>query len=242
VQALYRLGKTLAQRADVRAGLGQQVCTGPGRARSGGPEGNVCRRGHGAIVSEDPGPPDALRWVRERGEMQPGPRGRGADEGAGGGAQEKSELKLLGAVDDYKKSIKIASSPELKVKLGTVYTALEKYADAEKEFDEVITGNVGNEVKGRAYTNRGLSRQREKRWKDAVADFLEASLLTKGNDEVRAPSQRPDSSCFGFEPTETHEQRQTTLCRISDVLRYSFIPRTPCTWCAADPRRARSGA
>ena len=52
-------------------------------------------------------------------------------------------MKLLGAVDDYKKSIKIASSPELKVKLGTVYTALEKYADAEKEFDEISVSLSG---------------------------------------------------------------------------------------------------
>lgn len=115
-QAVYRLGKSLALRADVRSELGQRA---------------------------------------------------------------KSEAKLTQAIEDYQKSLTIVDSAEVRVKLATVLLLVKRDADAEKEFGKVLEADVGNQVKGRAYNNRGLVKQQQGKWQEAAEDFQEAVSITQ---------------------------------------------------------------
>ena len=116
-QAVYRLGKTLSLRADVRSQLGQK---------------------------------------------------------------NKNQKKLVQAIDDYTRSLTIVDQPESRIKLATVLLLVGRDAESEKQFDAVINSDVGNQVKGRAYNNRGLVKQQQGKWAEAVEDFQEAVSITQG--------------------------------------------------------------
>eukprot|EP00802_Teleaulax_amphioxeia_P011343 Tamp_11375.p1 GENE.Tamp_11375~~Tamp_11375.p1 ORF type:complete len:408 (-),score=105.69 Tamp_11375:700-1818(-) len=135
-QAVYRLGKTLALRADVRSELGQRT---------------------------------------------------------------KKETKLTEAIDDYKRSLEIVDSAEVRVKLATVLLLVKRDAEAEKEFDAVLEADVGNQVKGRAYNNRGLVKQQQQKWSEAVDDFQQAVSITQGG----SPEAMKNLALAKFEAGDT---------------------------------------
>lgn len=116
-QAVYRLGKTLGLRADVRSQLGQK---------------------------------------------------------------NKDNKKLTQAIEDYQKSLTIVDSAEIRIKLATVLLLVGRGQESEKEFDSVIEGDSGNQVKARAYNNRGLVKQQQGQWSEAVDDFKEAVQISQG--------------------------------------------------------------
>ena len=96
------------------------------------------------------------------------------------GQRSKSETKLTQAIEDYQRSLAIVDSAEVRIKLATVLLLVKRDADAEKEFDKVLEADVGNQVKGRAYNNRGLVKQQQGKWKEAAEDFQEAVSITQG--------------------------------------------------------------
>lgn len=96
------------------------------------------------------------------------------------GQRTKNADKLNEAIDDYKRSLLVVDSAETRVKLATVLLLVKREAEAEKEFGAVVDADVGNQIKGRAYNNRGLVRQQQGKWDEAVADFQEAVSISQG--------------------------------------------------------------
>jgi len=96
------------------------------------------------------------------------------------GQRSKKEETLNAAIDDYKRSLTIVDSAEVRVKLATILLIVKRDAEAEKEFDAVVESDVGNQIKGRAYNNRGLVKQQQGKWTEAVDDFQQAVTISQG--------------------------------------------------------------
>jgi len=96
----------------------------------------------------------------------------------------KDEKYLLAAIQDYADSIKIQDSPEIRVKLGTTYSVLNRFAEAEEQFSSIIDKDFGAEIKSRALVNRGLMYQQQSKWETAAKDYQLAVELTKGSPEA----------------------------------------------------------
>lgn len=90
------------------------------------------------------------------------------------GKQRKKGEFIELAVEDYRKSLSLVPSNDNRLKLASALSAVGKYQEADKEFGEVLKEGVSNEVKGRAFNNRGLARERLGNWEGAVGDFTEA--------------------------------------------------------------------
>jgi len=83
--------------------------------------------------------------------------------------------------------------------LATVLLLVKRDAEAEKEFDAVLEADVGNQVKGRAYNNRGLVKQQQQKWSEAVDDFQQAVSITQGG----SPEAMKNLALAKFEAGDT---------------------------------------
>eukprot|EP00285_Hemiselmis_virescens_P012305 CAMPEP_0173381210 /NCGR_PEP_ID=MMETSP1356-20130122/3640_1 /TAXON_ID=77927 ORGANISM="Hemiselmis virescens, Strain PCC157" /NCGR_SAMPLE_ID=MMETSP1356 /ASSEMBLY_ACC=CAM_ASM_000847 /LENGTH=430 /DNA_ID=CAMNT_0014334969 /DNA_START=19 /DNA_END=1311 /DNA_ORIENTATION=- len=100
------------------------------------------------------------------------------------GKQAKNRDFLELATKDYVKALKFVPSEDTRIKLATAYSALGDYKNAEAVFGEVLgRGDPGNEVKGRAYTNRGIARREQGNIEGAAEDFEKAVEATRGSPE-----------------------------------------------------------
>ncbi|EKX53440.1 hypothetical protein GUITHDRAFT_150411 [Guillardia theta CCMP2712] len=100
------------------------------------------------------------------------------------GKSLKDEKYAMAAIQDYLDSIKIQDSPEIRVKLGTTYSILNRFSEAEEQFSSIIDKDFGAEIKSRALVNRGLMYQQQSKWESAAKDYQLAVELTKGSPEA----------------------------------------------------------